>query len=207
VGRRRQAGHRHSRASPGMTLASGKTCVLARRSPERGTHVLRAGASRPSPDGTEPSFLIPKPPTPSSNWHRPVPNGVWRGDSGPHLVSLAHDAAGREWCRRALRHGLDAGPGIQVCRAGFRSARRGDAARGRRECVVAIEARDPMPEFTLVAFGTERNQRSAPVRPPCPAFDDRPPLVSLQATLGAPHHKVGALTAGRKARHSHTYAS
>jgi hypothetical protein len=85
------------------------------------------------------------------------------GTAVPTLSPSPQDAAGRESCRRALRHGLGAGPGIQVCRAGPRSAHPGDAARGRRESVVPTEARDPMPEFALVAFGTERNQRSAPV--------------------------------------------
>ena len=46
VGRRRQAGHRHSRASPGMTLSSRKTCAVARSSPGRGTAAMAEATTR-----------------------------------------------------------------------------------------------------------------------------------------------------------------
>ena len=59
-----------------------------------------------------------------------------------------------------------------------------------------------MPELTLCTFRAEGQQTAAAVRPPGPAFDDRPSLVSVTATLGAQHRSnVGALTADRRARH------
>src|SRR5512146_2547941 len=61
-----------------------------------------------------------------------------------------------------------------------------------------------MAELPLGTLRTERKERSTPIRPPRPAFNDRPPLVSLLVTLGAKHQSnVGALTAGRRARHSY----
>jgi hypothetical protein len=51
---------------------------------------------------------------------------------------------------------------------------------------------DPMAELPLGTLRTERNAGSTPVRPPRPKFDSRPPLVGLQATLGAPHYKNAA---------------
>jgi hypothetical protein len=59
-----------------------------------------------------------------------------------------------------------------------------------------------MSELALRTLGTKRQHVPAPVRPRGPAFDDRPSLVSVTATLGAQHHSdVGALTADRRARH------
>ena len=66
------------------------------------------------------------------------------------------------------------------------------------------EAHYSMPELVLRTFRAEGQQAAATIRPPGPAFDDRPSLVRLTAALGAKHQSnVGSLTAGRRARHSH----